>query len=219
VDVGVGGNEAGGRTRDVGASLQVRTSPRWNLSFGPGFTRVRQDAQYVAAVSDPLMTGTFGTRYVFAPLDQTELSLVTRLNYTFTADLSLEMYLQPLVSHGDYGAPKEFQSPSSYEFATYGADAGTAARSGNQYAIDPDGDGPARAFPVPDRSFTARSLRASGVLRWEYRPGSTLYLVWQQERLNEAVMPRFGVGRALGTLLGGEGHSVLVLKLSYWLNP
>jgi hypothetical protein len=165
------------------------------------------------------MTATYGRRYVFAPLDQTELGLVTRINYTFTADLSLEMYLQPLVSHGDYGAPMEFQTPGGYTFATYGAQAGTVEATGGRYTIDPDGAGPAASFTVPDRSFTARSLRANAVLRWQYRPGSTLYLVWQQERLEDAPMARFGLGRALGGLLDGDGHNVVVLKISYWLNP
>jgi len=165
------------------------------------------------------MTATFGSRYIFAPLEQTELSLVTRVNYTFTPDLSLEMYLQPLVSNGAYGTPKEFQTPSRYDFAVYGSDIGTLARSDDRYTVDPDADGPAGSFNVADRTFTTRSLRGNAVLRWEYRPGSTLYLVWQQERLNPDRMTDFQVGRALGTLFDRDSDNVLVLKWSYRFNP
>ena len=89
------------------------------------------------------MAATYGTRYIFSRLDQTEASLVTRLNYTFTPDLSFELYAQPLVSNGDYGTPREFQRPRGYDFKTYGEDIGTLTQDGNRYLIDPDGDGAA----------------------------------------------------------------------------
>ena len=212
-------DRVGSETNSAEISLHVRSSPRWNLSLGPNYTRVRQDAQYVTAVADPAMTSTFGTRYIFAPLEQTELSLVTRLNYTFTPDLTLELYAQPLVANGEYGTPKEFHRPSAYEFRTYGTDLGTLSRSENRYTVDPDGAGPARSFNVTDRSFTTRSLRGNAVLRWEYRPGSTFYLVWQQERLNRALMSDFELDRAVGTLFDAQANNVLVLKWTYWFNP
>ncbi len=144
------------------------------------------------------MAATYGARYIFSRLDQTEVSLVTRLNYTFTPDLSFELYAQPLVSNGDYGTPREFQRPREYDFKTYGEDIGTISQSDNRYLIDPDGEGPARSFTVTDRSFTTRSLRGNAVLRWEYRPGSTLYVVWQQDRLNDEPMTDFEARRAFG---------------------
>ncbi|MCC7009831.1 MAG: carbohydrate binding family 9 domain-containing protein [Acidobacteria bacterium] len=210
---------AGSDNRTTSLSLDVRTSPRWNLSFGPELVQNRQHAQYVTAIRDPEMVSTFGTRYIFAPLDQRQFSIITRLNYTFTPNLTLEIYAQPLVSHGDYGLPKEFQSPSGYSFKTYGEDVGTIVRDGGRYVVDPDAGGPAAPFTVADRTFTTRSLRGNAVLRWEYRPGSTLYLVWQQDRLNEAAMSDFSVGRGFGSLFDGRANNVVVLKWSYWLNP
>jgi hypothetical protein len=212
-------NHVGGRVDETQVSLSIRTSPRWNLTLSPTYTRARQDAQYVASIPDASARETFGTRYVFAPLDQTELGVVTRLNYTFTRDLSLELYTQPLVSHAVYGAPKEFLRPGSYGFAVYGKDLGTIARDADGYAVsiaEPEG---LRRFSLPDRSFTTRSLRGNAVLRWEYRPGSTLYLVWQQERLNRDLIEPFGLDRAVGTLFDARPNNVLALKWSYWFNP
>lgn len=216
---GAGGDRVGSRSRSVDVGINLRTSPRWNLSFGPELTRVRQDAQYVTAVTDASAVDTFGARYIFAPLRQTEVSLVTRLNYTFTPDLTLEMYLQPLVSNGVYGTPKEFLTPSAYRFGTYGVDVGTMTKDGTRYTVDPDGAGPLASFGVSDRSFTTRSLRGNTVLRWEYRPGSTMYVVWQQERLNPARLDDFRVGNALGSLLDADGKNVFVVKWSYRFNP
>jgi hypothetical protein len=214
-------DRAGSRNRAWDLSISLRTSPRWNLSIGPRIQHVIQDAQYVTAIADPAKTETFGTRYIFARLDQTEASLVTRLNYTFTPDLSFELYAQPLVSNGDYGTPRQFERPSAYEFKTYGEDIGTIAREGSRYVIDPDASGPAASFSVSDRSFTTRSLRGNAVLRWEYRPGSTLYVVWQQDRLNDDRMADFGTTRAFGSLFGGDGrtNNVFAVKFSYWINP
>jgi hypothetical protein len=212
-------DQGGSDIRDVQLTLDLRTSPQWNLSFGPRLIQVTDAAQFVGSVTDATAAETFGVRYIFAPLEQTELSLVTRLNYTFTPNLSLEIYAQPLISHAEYGTPKQFLTPGTFDFATFGVDRGTAVHEGTRWRLDPDGDGPAAAFRVPDRSFTTRSVRGNAVLRWEYRPGSTFFAVWQQERLNRDLMSHFEVNRALGTLLDGQARNVIVLKWSYWFNP
>ncbi|MCC7010885.1 MAG: carbohydrate binding family 9 domain-containing protein [Acidobacteria bacterium] len=212
-------NRVGGRIDRADLSVSLRTSPQWNLTFGPSLTRARQDAQYVTSIPDAAARETFGTRYVFAPLDQRELGLVTRLNYTFTRDLTLELYMQPLVSHAVYGAPKEFLRPSAYDFATYGQDLGTVERDGRAYAVTVPRSGGVSTFAVPDRSFTTRSLRGNAVVRWEYRPGSTLFFVWQQERANRELMDDFGFDRALGSLFEARSNNVFVVKWSYWFNP
>jgi hypothetical protein len=213
-------SEAGGERDEAELSFSVRTSPRWNLTAGPVLTRARLDAQYVTSVVDPSAGHTFSARHVFAPLDRTELGVVTRFNYTFTPDLTFELYAQPLVSHAVYGAPQEFRRPGAYEFATYGEDLGTlSVAADGSYLVRIETPGGASVFTVPDRSFTTRSLRGNAVLRWEYRPGSTLYFVWQQERLSHDLMTPFGLDRAMGTLFDPRPNNVFVLKWSYWLNP
>jgi hypothetical protein len=212
-------NRVGAQVDEAELTLSLRTSPLWNLTVGPSWTRSQQDAQYVTSIVDPSAASTFGTRYVFAPLDQKELGIVTRVNYTFTRDLTLELYVQPLVSHAVYGAPKEFARPSSYEFAVYGQDLGTIVRDGSSYAVQVPSEGESGTFTVPDRSFTTRSLRGNAVVRWEYRPGSTIFFVWQQDRFNRDLMDGFEVGRAVRTLFDGDASNVFVVKWSYWFNP
>ena len=157
-------------------------------------------------MADPLATATFGSRYVFATLDQTEVSMVTRLDWTFSPGLSLQLFLQPLISAGDFSRLKEFVSPRSYDFAVYGEDKGSAMATSAGTVIDPgDGGG---TFTVPKQNFTIRSLRANAVLRWEWRPGSTLFLVWQQNRDNDTAMGNLRLGRDIDALFsGGESHN------------
>ena len=213
-----------------GIDLTYRSGEKLELRLGPSVTRNFTRAQYVASAADPLATHTFGRRYVFAPINQTTLALETRLNVTFTPTLTLQVYAQPLISSGDYGDLEEFSAPGTYRFSTYGEEIGTSVRQGDgDYLVDPDGAGPAPAFTVSDRSFNFRSLLGNAVLRWEWSPGSTLFLVWQQSRADRVLASDFdetGAG-AIGTfdlgydtqeLLGLNSDNIFLVKVNYWLN-
>jgi uncharacterized protein DUF5916/cellulose/xylan binding protein with CBM9 domain len=198
-------------------TLSFRPSTALRLSVGPTFTRRHNLSQYVTTVTDPVAAATFGSRYLFATIDQTEISMVTRMDWTFAPTLSLQLYLQPLISAGDFTDLKEFVRPGTYDFAVYGRDKGVATRTASGTEIDP-GDGGA-TFTVPDQNFTIRSLRANAVLRWEWRPGSTLFLVWQENRDNDAAIGNLRLGRDIDALFSsGESRNVLAIKASYWLS-
>lgn len=214
------------------ANLGVRFKPaaNWDVQVGPELLRTYLPAQYVTTVVDPLASETFGSRYVFAGLTQTTVGIDTRVNVTFTPTLSLEMYAQPFFSSNDFGGLKELRAPETYDFLEYGVDIGTAERAdGARWAIDPDGDGPSPSFSVADRDFNLNSLRGNAVLRWEWRQGSTLYLVWQQDRAGRlGALDAERLGREVGAfdvrtniddLFDTRPTNVLVLKVSYWLNP
>src|SRR5690606_2908004 len=96
-------------------------------------------------------------------------------------------FAQPYISAGKYLNFQEFAAPRSSHRLVYGEDIGTVRLEDGRYTVDPDGEAgaaPSQTFRNPDFNF--RSLRGNAVLRWEWRPGSTLYLVWQQDRSNEA---------------------------------
>jgi hypothetical protein len=208
---------AGEHKTEADLTLSMRPSAALQLSFGPALVLNRTQSQYVTSVADPAASATFGTRYIFATLEQRELSMVTRVNWTFTPALSFQLFLQPLISSGDFTDLKEFARPRSYDFMIYGRDKGTATETDAGASIDP-GDGGA-TFTVPRQDFTLRSLRGNAVLRWEWRPGSTLFLVWQQNRENEEPFGDFRLGRDVDALFsGGESRNVLAVKASYWLS-
>ncbi|HEX7120051.1 MAG TPA: DUF5916 domain-containing protein, partial [Longimicrobiales bacterium] len=155
----------------------------------------------------------------FAELDQTTVAMDVRLNVTFDPRLSLQVYAQPFLSSADFGPPAELAAPGTYDFRVYGEDVGETTRTETGWAVDPDGAGPAAAFNLPEQDFNLRSLRGNAVLRWEWRPGSTLYLVWQQDRRHIAPFGDFDFGRDRAALFRAEPDNVLVLKVNYWLNP
>jgi len=210
-------DKAGGNQSSYSLNLGIKPSSTWELSLGPRLSFNNSVAQYVSEEDDPEATHTYGARYVFADLEQITLSMDTRLNVTFTPDLSLELYAQPFIASGDYGALKELKTPGTFEFTRYGVDAGqvTVDEGGNS-TIDPDGAGPAEAFTIYNWDFNRVSLRGTGVLRWEWRPGSTLFLVWQQNRSSFEQYGDFDLTRDGDALFEGDVHNVFMVKATYW---
>jgi hypothetical protein len=142
----------------------------------------------------------------------------TRLSVTFTPTLTLELYAQPLVAAERFTAFKEFDRPRSTDRSLYGTDVGTITRAGSRYVVDPDGAaGPADTLSFEDPNFNFRSLRGNAVLRWEFRPGSTLFLVWTQSRSGQESVGDFQFGRDMRALGSAQPANVFLVKVSYWL--
>jgi hypothetical protein len=209
-------NEWGGRGVAAHVGMSLRPSPALELTLGPTYTRVHAAAQYVAAVADPRAVRTYGTRYVYAVLDQTTVSMDTRVNWTFTPHLSLQIFAQPLISGGDYSRFMELHQPRVWDWDVYGEETGTLVEIPDGFRIDPDGGGPSAAFTVPNPDFKIRSLRGNAVLRWEYRPGSTLYLVWQQRRYGDLSQADSSLSDDVGALTRLHPENIFALKVSYW---
>ena len=209
----------GGFSHGGGIRLRYKPTSNLSLSLNPSYSRSRSTFQYVATIDDPLAAATFGSRYVFAEIDRETLEIGTRLDWTFTPRLSLQLYLQPFVASGDYRGFKELARPRSLDYRVYGVDAGTIAfdAAGDRFVVDPDASGPAGTFSFGDPDFNFRSLRGSAVLRWEFRPGSAAYLVWNENRADVAGVGDFDFDRDLSALGDAPSDDVILLKISYWL--
>jgi hypothetical protein len=214
-------DDEGGYQVRVGADLMLKPAPRWNLTLSPSLARVHAGAQYIMSTADAAATNTFGRRYILSELDQTQVALETRFNYTFSPALSLQVYAQPFLASADYGTPSELAAPRTYEFNRYGEDVGDLEPTEGGFFVYPQGSGAGQPrFFVPNADFNLRSLRGNAVLRWEWRPGSTLYLAWQQDRSDYApYVGDFRMARDRRALFAAQPDNVLVLKVSYWLNP
>jgi hypothetical protein len=147
------------------------------------------------------------------------VSLDTRINWTFTPDLTLQLYAQPFIASGDYTSLREFARPRSIDKLDFGKDVGTQTYDAatNRYTIDPDGAGSAAPFTLDNPDFTMRSLRGTAVLRWEYRPGSTVYFVWTQQRSGYDPVGTWDFNSARSAILGDRPTNVFQVKATYWL--
>jgi hypothetical protein len=214
-------NELGNESYSVNLGVLLRPASNVSVSLSPSYSRSASSYQYVTAQPDPTATAFHGARYVFADLDQKTLSMNTRLSMTFTPTVSLELFAQPFVSSAAYSGFKEFVAPRSSSLRVYGVDGGTIESSGDPgdriYQVDPDGAGPATPFSFRDPDFNFRSLRGNAVMRWEYRPGSTLFLVWTQDRSDRAAIGDLDFGRDREALFSAPPNNIFLIKVNYWL--
>jgi hypothetical protein len=198
--------------------FKFRPWPTVNIEIGPEYQREFVSAQWVRAVTDPAAVEMYGRRYVFAGLDQTEISFTTRLNVILSPRMSLQMYLQPLMSVGTYTGFKEAARPRTYDFLRYGQDTGTItySKEGGAYQVYPGPGGTGNPFLIPNPDFNFTSLRANTVFRWEFKPGSTLYVVWTQERADETSDGQLAFNSDISRMMRAPGDNVFMVKMSYW---
>ncbi len=200
-----------------GIWTDITVQPAANLRFtlGPEYFWNHDDWQFVTSEE------TLGAdRFVMGTLDQKTLSLTARLDWTFTPNLSLQLYAQPFISAGTYSGFKEVTAPKAelYDdrFETFGSD--RLRFENDEYFVDLDANGEADlSFENPD--FNIRELRSTVVLRWEYRSGSTLFLVWSSSRSISDQSGPFRPGSDIIDLLGTGGTNVFMLKVNYYLTP
>ena len=197
-------------------SLELHLMPNLSFILSPLYQRTYEFAQYVDAYNDPTATNTYGSRYVFAELNQKTLSASIRLNWTFTPHLSLQLYVQPLISAGDYTNYKELTEPGTYDFMIFGEDGSTFDSETN--TADPDGNGPAQPIEIDNPDFNVRSLRGNAVLRWEYLPGSVIYFVWTQTRSEAEEIGDFKFEESMTKMVAAEPDNIFMIKVTYWLN-
>lgn len=223
VSYGIGGfyrNEITGKEIDrrFWGSIEFRPTSYIQLELSPRFGWEVETDQYVKEVSDELAVNTYGNRYVFSDLDLKYVSTSVRLDWTFTPDMSLQLYARPYINSGNFYNYKEFTTPRKFHFDIYGEDTGTISYSeaDEEYTVDPDGNGAAEPFTFSEQDYNFRSVQANVVYRWEYRPGSTLFLVWQHDRSSNGQQDDLRFRRDFRNLFDSEPTNVFLVKLSYW---
>ena len=209
--------DEGGRSYALFTSIRAKPASNIVVSFEPYYSWGDNRAQFVRSFDDTTANHFYDRRVVFADLSTHELELRTRLNVTFTPTLSLELFAQPLFSSGDYENFKEFVAPRTVEKRLFDATQLTRT-SGGGYVLDPDANPltlPNHSFSNPDFNF--RSLRGNALLRWEYRPGSTVFLVWTQSRESSETIGDFRFRRDRTALFDAKPDNVFLVKVNYWM--
>ncbi len=198
----------------IGSSARLLAASNLQLALEPSFEIIEDDAQYIDAVED----ADGGERYLVGRIRQTNASLTLRAAWTLSPRLSLQAYAQPFLASGDYETYKEVVEAGAGDVsARYHVLAERElTRMDDTYAVDRDGDGNADyGFDRPDFGFG--ELRSTLVLRWEYRPGSSLFAIWSHGQSGSDTDGEFRLGRGLSRLADSEAEDVVMLKVNYWL--
>jgi hypothetical protein len=148
-----------------------------------------------------------------------------RVNATFSPSLTLELYAQPFIASGSYQDFREFLAPRTRKMAIYGQDNGStiqpqidpATNRTTAYLIDPDGPGASAPFTLSNPNFNFRSVRGTGVVRWEYRPGSTLFFVWSQQREGGDDAGDFDLRHDFRSIFADRPTNIFQIKATYWV--
>lgn len=202
--------ESGSWNYSTRLSLRWRPSARATVSAGPFFSLRGEDLQWVGRFDSA-----DDTRYLFGRMDQRTAGITARADWTFSPTLSLQIYAQPFVSAGDYDDFKRITDPRAGAYADRFVGVPATAADGGGLEGDIDGDGALNSFRDPD--FNVKQFRSNVVLRWEYQPGSALFLVWSQGRDHYAGNGNFSLGGDLDTLLRQPSDNVFMIKASYWI--
>jgi hypothetical protein len=209
-------DEAGVSEHDYNIGVTYRPTSNLRLSVNPSYNVFHDTAQYVATVPDSAATSTYGNRYVFADIDRHTLEISTRADWTFNAKLTFQLYLQPFVASGDYRGFKELAAPRTRDFVTYDG-AMEFNPVANEYTVVPDDTRSTSAFILTNPDFNFRSVRGSAVVRWEFRPGSALYAVWNENRAEQETFGDFRLRRDISSITSIDSDDVFLIKVSYWL--
>jgi hypothetical protein len=180
---------------DVGAAVEIQARSNIDLSIGPSWMETTDPLQYV----DQLPDAAGMSHYVFGRIRLTTASLTARMNWTFSPKLSLQAYAQPFVAAGSYSEFKDVNNPHASKFEDR-----FVPLTGNE------------SFQVDNPNFDVGELRSTVVLRWEYRPGSTLFAIWShgQQSDNDGL---FDLSRDMTDLVRAPSENVVMVKANYWI--
>ena len=207
------GVEAGTHESEVSGLLRWRVSQRLVLQPVVAYAKNLDDLQYVETAET-----SGGPRYLLGRIDQDTLAVTFRADLQITPDLSIQYYGSPFVSTGRYTTFKRVTAPHADDYANrfhvLTNDELAYDGNSNQYTVSEAGA--TYTFANPDFSF--REFRSNLVTRWEFKPGSTMYVVWAQGRTAGIDQWDGSLGRAFNQLWNTPASNVLLLKVSYWLS-
>jgi hypothetical protein len=211
---GISGFEKYSKNFNTGIDLIIKPTNYLSLTISPGFSKSFNELQYVTRT-------TYGNddRYIFASINRNTVSASLRVNLNFSPDLTLQYWGQPFIATGKYSNYKLItnQLADQYHdrFHLYTPD--QISSDPDNYYIDENKDGiNDYNFSKPD--FNVQDFLSNLVLRWEYNPGSTLFLVWSQTRSGNNGSGNLAILNNLGNLFSSEDnkpHNVFLLKFSY----
>ncbi len=197
------------------ATVRLRPSNRLSLAAEAGYETLLDNLQYVATSGSSA-----GPRWVLGRIDQDTWSFTLRANLTLSPELTLQYYVSPFLSTGRYTrfkrATDTLAQAYDQRFHEYGPEEIAYGTAANAYAVTEAG-GPAYGFANPD--FTFRQFRSNLVARWEFKPGSSVYVVWSQGRTGSVPYAQPSFSRSWDALWQAPADNVFLVKLSYWLSP
>ncbi len=212
------GDEASADGWSAWTDLSIRPTNAIRFSLSPQYRENRQEMQSVDTV-----TSGDAERYLFGSIEQKTVVLTLRMDYSITPNLTVQLYASPFLSTGRYSAHKRITDPKAGRyrdrFSVFDAEQIAFDPASELFNVDENRDGTIDySFGNPD--FDAREFNSNLVIRWEYRPGSTAFLVWSQVREDfDLLGDDLDFRQDVDQLFSAPAHNVVLIKVSKWFSP
>jgi hypothetical protein len=183
---------------EITPNVDLRVSSQFHMNLGLDYNHNRDDSQWYGNFTDSVDV----THYTFAHLNQQTLSATLRIDYTATPNLTFQLYASPFVTKGTFTNIRELNDPRAEDYDS-------------RYKPYTD----ATVLADQPGGFNVKQFRSNAVVRWEYRPGSALFLVWTQQRQGD--LPLAGddsFGGDYRGLFNLHPDNTFLVKMSYWFN-
>lgn len=196
-----------------GLSIEYRPLDFLQISLSPGYFKESNSIIYIETIDYNQ-----DNRYITSHIDQEYVNMDIRIDLSITPDLSIQYWGQPFIFSGDYSEFKKVVDPMnkdiSQQYHIYNNNEISYDEANNKYLIDETGNGITDyTFGNPDFSFF--EFRSNLVIRWEYIPGSTAYLVWSQGRTGDHPNGQFSLSDNINRLSLLTPSNTFLLKVSY----
>ncbi len=217
-------NELGDGTSSIRGSVSARPAPSVQFSFEPEYSiESGTNGAFMGAINRQYLSTrgggrpeTYDRRYIYGVVDRTTLSAQFRFSYVFKPDVTLDVYAEPFAASGTYSDYGELATSRGRQLRIYGTADGTTITplpEGGHLVTDGSD-----TFGLPNYDFNVRSYRGNVVLRWEWRPGSTAFVVWQQNRSSSVPDGQHvGLGDLFGSL-SAPGDNIFAIKTTFWIS-
>lgn len=198
------------KNKGVELNFVYRPSNAWNISLSPSISSNTDKMQYVTTVDDNNQD-----KYIIARIDQTTYDMSLRMTYMVTPNLSVQYWGQPFAASGSYSEFKKVTKPDAENYENrFTVVNSTRDFENEEQAIDENSDG-TTDYTIDDPDFNFAQFRSNMVIRWEYIPGSTLFVVWTQNRSESPTTDRHTFSHLYEGLFDKKPHNVFLLKYTY----
>ena len=207
--------------RSFRTGINYRPNEQWKIELDLFTNKEFDTDQFITSIDDELAINTFYKRYIFADITNDSKGFSFEANRIASPQLSFQFFLKPEISQYEYQDLKEFLEPKKYNFNYFSEDQ-IVHVDDETIEIDPDRDGMAPSFQLSSdyvKGFNFLSLRSNFIIKWEYRPGSAMFLVWQQQRDHfEVTESNMELSSGIDKLMKSNAINTILLKVAYWFS-
>ena len=200
----------------VEPGISVRPFSMLKIGLTATYEENRDELQYVA--TKDFLSIIFRNRYILGTIEQKTFGLTFRADLNLTPELSVQYYGSPFISRGSYSEFKRVSNPDAETYSDRFILFDTPALVNGLYRLADSDDGVDVQYSIGNPDFNFHQFRSNLVAKWEYRPGSFIYLVWSGDRTGSSGSSGATLGESYKEMRKLFPNNIFLIKLNYWFS-